>query len=862
MGILLSGSKRVMIRADDPCYVVERGSVLVMLQPYEENRPIRRMYLGSAEQGNIIPSPVRPYIDDEVETSRTAVLVLEARTKEAQISYAEAGREIEAESFFSLSEELLLQEKPADRDEFWQIICRKYHEQEAEALDFIERHRSERKIFRSSATGSIGDTFKRTFSREILKPAGNDFGVYDAVSFLCARKRIKIAPYEDILKGLTEGEEKVTLQDIARRSGFAVRAAKLSPKWTRKTEEPFIGYLSDGDEKREVVVFPHRGVLKLFDPKTGEIRRVTKQDPLSVASNIFFVDRPFEKGGVTLKQVLAFAMKEISVSDILIYLIAMLLLSHVGVALSTLNQTIYDELIPRQQVDLVYGVCSIFIAALAANFLFTLAKNLTDYRIGIKAGNVIQLAIFHRVFHLPENFFRGRESAEQAYRITQLSSTYTSMLKSGWQISSEIIFSLIYFRRMYQCSPMLSAVGLSIAGILIVITFLFGALQRRTSRTRMQRTAGIRSYLYQAINGIGTIRMAGAEDAVLKGYMKKEGSIQENQGRIDFFQRTNALLIAVLNAAEMLLMYKIMGSGIEEEVTIGAFMGFLSANGMFSSMIIQASNSISMAVAMMPLLRDTGELLMTAPENGDEGIVLKNIDGDIVLSNVSYKYPNARQNVIEDMSLHIHPGEYVGIVGHSGCGKSTLMRLLLGFEKPTSGQIYYDGTPMDRLNLPELRRNLGAVLQDGSLMTGSILQNIRIAYPNATKDDIYRAIEMVGLKQEISELPMGLLTHVNDEALTLSGGQKQRILIARAIIGSPRVMLFDEATSSLDNISQEMISQALSSILATRIVVAHRLSTVRLCDRILVMDGGKIVESGNYDELMERRGRFYEMVQV
>ena len=186
----------------------------------------------------------------------------------------------------------------------------------------------------------------------------------------------------------------------------------------------------------------------------------------------------------------------------------------------------------------------------------------------------------------------------------------------------------------------------------------------------------------------------------------------------------------------------------------------------------------------------------------------------------------------------------------------------MGFEQPTDGQIYYDGVPMNRLPMSGLRRRMGAVLQDGGLVSGSIMDNITITKPDATREEVDAALTATGLKDEVDAMPMGVMTHVSEEALTISGGQKQRILIARAIVGLPKILLFDEATSSLDNISQEKISTALSGLDATRIVVAHRLSTLRLCDRILVMDQGRIAEQGTYEELMERKGRFYEMVKI
>ena len=214
---------------------------------------------------------------------------------------------------------------------------------------------------------------------------------------------------------------------------------------------------------------------------------------------------------------------------------------------------------------------------------------------------------------------------------------------------------------------------------------------------------------------------------------------------------------------------------------------------------------------------------------------------------------------VNHLTLKLMPGETIGIVGESGCGKSTLLRLLLGFEKPDSGEIFYDGVSLKKLNLPELRRSIGTVLQDGCIFSGSIYKNISIAAPAITAEGVREAVETVCLADEIDQMPMGLNTLISEESQTISGGQKQRILLARAIANKPKILFLDEATSSLDNLVQEKIADNLALLASTRVVIAHRLSTVRSCDRIVVIHGGEIAEVGSYEELMQRGGLFYQM---
>ena len=223
------------------------------------------------------------------------------------------------------------------------------------------------------------------------------------------------------------------------------------------------------------------------------------------------------------------------------------------------------------------------------------------------------------------------------------------------------------------------------------------------------------------------------------------------------------------------------------------------------------------------------------------------------------KYEEKGPTILDNINLKIKKGEYVAIVGKTGCGKSTLMRLLLGFETPNKGAIYYDGRDLAKLDLRSVRQKIGVVMQNGSLFPGDIFSNIIITAPWKTMDDAWEAAEMAGVYDDIKAMPMGMHTLISEGSGGISGGQKQRIMIARAVINRPQVLFFDEATSALDNITQNHVAKSIEKLNSTRLVIAHRLSTIKNCDRILVMDGGKIVEEGTYDELMKQKGMFYDL---
>ena len=267
------------------------------------------------------------------------------------------------------------------------------------------------------------------------------------------------------------------------------------------------------------------------------------------------------------------------------------------------------------------------------------------------------------------------------------------------------------------------------------------------------------------------------------------------------------------------------------------------------------------AASIKPIIGLIQPLLSAQPETSDAKETVTRLSGSIELSHVTFGYDPDSKPLFEDFSLNIPARQYVAIVGKSGCGKSTLVRLLLGFEKPQRGAIYYDRKDLSQLDLRSLRRQIGTVMQDGRLFAGSIFENIVISAPTLKLQEAWDAAEIAGFADDIRDMPMGMHTVLQEGGGTLSGGQRQRLMIARAIAPKPHILIFDEATSALDNNTQKKVSKALDKMKCTRIVIAHRLSTIRHCDRILVIDGGKIAEDGTYEELIARNGLFAELVE-
>ena len=291
------------------------------------------------------------------------------------------------------------------------------------------------------------------------------------------------------------------------------------------------------------------------------------------------------------------------------------------------------------------------------------------------------------------------------------------------------------------------------------------------------------------------------------------------------------------------------------------YYAFTAAYGMVSVAFSSLVGLGLQAARIRPIMEVSKPILEAVPEVSEDKEIVTKISGSIEISHVTFRYEDGASNVLDDVSVKIRPGQYVAVVGKTGCGKSTLLRILLGFETVQKGAVYYDGKDISKIDLKSLRKNIGVVTQDGKLFQGDIFSNIVISAPWLSMEDAWEAAEVAGIADDIRDMPMGMSTMISEGSGGISGGQKQRLMIARAVAPKPKVLMFDEATSALDNITQKKISAALDKLNCTRIVIAHRLSTIRQCDRIIVLDGGKIVEDGTYEELLENKGFFAELVE-
>ena len=419
------------------------------------------------------------------------------------------------------------------------------------------------------------------------------------------------------------------------------------------------------------------------------------------------------------------------------------------------------------------------------------------------------------------------------------------------------LFSLIYISQIFAYAPALVVPALVIILVTVVFSLLSTFVQMKVSSRQMELSGKESGMTYALISGIQKIRLAGAE----KRAFARWGNLYTESARLTYdppaFLKLNAVISLAISLTGTIVMYYM---AVQSGISVADYYAFDTAYGMVSGAFMSLAGMALSAAQIKPILAIVKPFFEALPEISDGKQVLTRLLGGIELSHVSFRYNDTMPLVIDDLSLKIRPGQYVAIVGKTGCGKSTLLRLLLGFEKPQKGAVYYDGKDLEKIDLRSLRRRIGVVMQNGRLFQGDIYSNIVISAPWLTQQDAWEAAELSGIADDIRNMPMGMSTMISEGSGGISGGQKQRLMIARAIAPKPKILMFDEATSALDNITQKKVSDSLEQLKCTRIVIAHRLSTIRQCDRIIVLDRGRIIEDGTYDELIAADGFFAELV--
>ena len=636
------------------------------------------------------------------------------------------------------------------------------------------------------------------------------------------------------------------------------RSVKLRKGWHRDAVGTMLGVrTTDG---KVVALIPRKlGGYAYRDPDSGREVPITGRNEQLIDPDALVFYRPFPLRAITIRDLIDYLRTSLDFVDFLWYFVAMALITGMGMLLPKLTNVLFSTIVEYSSYQLLAAI-TVFMASLTVTrLLMGGIRALLLSRINTKLSMNVEAASMMRLFSMPVDFFRNYTAGELSQYVGYLNSLCGSLVSTVFSTGVTGLFSLVYITQVFQYSPALVLPALAI----IIATFVWGMLsvmmKLRISRETMELTARESGMVYSVVSGIQKIRTCGAE----KRAFARWGNLYAKEAQLMYSPPALFLLGDVVTAAigligTIVLFYQ----AVATQMNAANYYSFTAAYGYISA-AFTAMVSIAQTVAdIKPTLEIIRPLMDAKPELQEDKEVVTRVSGAIEVSHVSFKYdPKSDRRILDDISFRIRAGQYVAIVGESGCGKSTLLRVMLGFEKPQRGAVYYDRKNIDSVDLKSLRRKIGVVMQNGKLIWGDIFSNITISAPWLKLEDAWEAAEIAGIADDIRAMPMGMNTIIQEGSGGISGGQRQRLMIARAIAPKPKIVFLDEATSALDNITQKRVSQAMDKMRCTRVVIAHRLSTIRQCDRILFLKDGKVAEDGTYEELIQRDGLFAELVK-
>ncbi|WP_295093078.1 NHLP bacteriocin export ABC transporter permease/ATPase subunit [Ruminococcus sp.] len=659
----------------------------------------------------------------------------------------------------------------------------------------------------------------------------------------------------DIPKNIKEHEEQ--LDYCLRPHGLMKRQIILDRNWWKDAYGPMIAYTK---EKGEPVALLPRGLNGYYylDRSSGKKVRVTKSVSAQFKEDAYCFYKPLPQRKLGITDLLLYTKSCMTMSDSVIIVLLTLAVTGVGMLMPRITKALTGPVISSGSNRVLIGIAICLLCTAISTQLITSMSSLFNTRLQLKTNLGIQSAMMMRIMSLPANFFRKYSAGElnsRSQSVSQLCSLIIGMFV-GTGLTS--IASLLYITQIMSFAPKLAVPSLLIILITVAFSTASSSVQIRISKKQMEIDAKESGLSYAVVSGVQKIKLSGAEKRFFARWLNLySDSVEHTYAPPNFIKINSVISTAITLISTIVLYYIAVNSGVDQSNYYAFTAAFGAVMGAFSSL-----SDIALSVGKIrPILEMAEPFLKTEPETSNNKEMVTKLTGGIELNNVYFRYNEKSPYIVKNMSLKIKAGEYVAIVGKTGCGKSTLMRLLLGFEKPEKGAIYYDGKDLNNLDLSSLRHRIGSVMQSGGLFYGDIFSNIVISDPHLTLDEAWEAAEIAGIADDIREMPMGMNTLIYEGQGGVSGGQKQRLMIARAIAPKPKILMFDEATSALDNKTQKQVCEALDKMGCTRIVIAHRLSTIRHCDRVFVIDGGEVIEEGSYEQLIEKGGYFAELVE-
>ncbi|MBD2069522.1 NHLP bacteriocin export ABC transporter permease/ATPase subunit [Leptolyngbya sp. FACHB-671] len=651
------------------------------------------------------------------------------------------------------------------------------------------------------------------------------------------------------------------LEAILRASRVRGRRVLLQDNWWQQDCGPLLAFIQA--TQQPVALLPDAADRYiLFDSIHDSRTLITADVAQTVVPFAYMFYRPLPDRALKAIDLLRFALKN-RAKDLLMILLTGIAVTLLGMLTPYATSILIDSAIPDGDRGLLLQVgLGLFVVAIGIA-LFRLAQGLFLLRLETSSDAATQAAVWDRLLTLPVSFFRQYTVGDLQSRVMSVSQIRRQLGGTTLINLTSALFALLNLGLLLYYSFKLALIAVVVAAVVILVTFISSVLLIRKVRPLLELRGALFGQTVQLINGISKLRVANAESRAFafwsKTYHRQIKLDLGTQYIEDGIALFNTVMPTLTSAVLFWFTIQLMTAPEAVGLSIGTFLAFNTAFGTFIKGATDLSNTLTGALQIVPQWKRAQPILATVPEvdlsKADPG----QLKGRIIVDRISFRYRQEGASTLNDVSLYAEPGEFVALVGSSGSGKSTLLRLLLGFETPEMGAVYYDGQDLAGLDVDAVRRQMGVVLQSGRILSASIFENIASG-AHISLDEAWEAAQMAGLAEDITAMPMQMHTVISEGGGNLSGGQRQRLLIARALALKPRILLFDEATSALDNKTQAIVSDSLDRLQATRLVIAHRLSTIRNADRIYVLQAGRIVQQGSFTELENQAGLFAQLM--
>lgn len=655
----------------------------------------------------------------------------------------------------------------------------------------------------------------------------------------------------------TESDRLDPVERIAIASRLRTRAVRLDGRWWHDNIGPLVGHRAVSGSP--VALLWRRGGYVAVQPSSGRETPVEKANAGEYEPQATMFYRPLPERKLSPLRLMRFCLQGTG-GDMRNLAISGLVTVAISAIVPIATGKVLGEYVPKAQHSLIVQVCLAIMITSVVSAAFMLLQNLTILRLEGRIEATLQPAVWDRLLRLPTKFFTSRSTGELASAAMGISAIRRLLAGVGPTLAQAgTIGAMNLGLLLWYSVPM----ALAAIGMLVVIAAGFlglGLWQVRWQRRLVVLSNKLNNQAFQTLRGLPKLRVAAAENyayAAWAGEFARSRELQQKVGRI---KNLTTVMGAVYLPLCSLLMFMLLAGPARDSLSAAEFLTFNTSMTMLLTSVTSITGAFVSAAAALPMFEEIKPVFDATPEVRVASTRPGVLSGGLEARKLSFRYTDDGPLVLDDVSFDIRPGEFVAIVGPSGCGKSTLLRLLIGFDKPVSGSVLYDGQDLAALDQSAVRRQCGVVLQHAQPFTGSILDCICGTEPY-TPEEAMAAAEMAGLAEDIKRMPMGLHTIVSGSG-AVSGGQRQRLMIAQALIRRPRILFFDEATSALDNETQRTVIESTRALNATRVVIAHRLSTVMDADRVIVMEDGKVAQQGPPAQLLaDTGGRLHELVR-